>query len=369
CYPPYTFLDSPFTLDYFYQFGYGQLFDDGAGTSFASPMVAGSAAVLMAAIPGLSSPQYRSLLTNGAAELDLYPANNIAFPQLAGAGKLDLLGSLQAGLTAVPATVNFVPITVSSGGSTSFVGAKDTTAAASGVSETVNITNVGSSTDTFSVVVNSIDGVATPTVSSTSFSLASRASQSFTVAFSGASSLAAGQYHGFIVVAGTKGQTPLRLPYWYGVAGPAANTLGLYAPSVDPPSCTDYIDFRLLDASGMPVTSSATPTVTTTSPQASVASVYPVSDYVGDYFATNYIPGTFEAQISTGRPDINGNNVFTITSGSFNYSVTFSIDTSGATVCPTSSNSATTGTIARRAVSKLAGRKFVEKKKAHIDVQ
>jgi len=330
-------------------------------------MVAGSAAVLMAAKPGLTSTQYRSLLTNGAAELDLYPNNNIAFPQLAGAGKLDLLGSLQAGLTAVPATVNFVPVTVSTGGSSSFVGAKDTAAAASGLSQTVNITNVGASADTFSAIVNSIDGVATPTVGSTTFSLAAGASKA--VAVSLPSSLAAGQYHGFIVVSGTKGQTPLRLPYWYGVAGPAANTLGLYSPSTDPPSCTDYIDFRLLDASGMPVTSSGTPTVTTTSPLASVVSVYPVSDYVGDYFASDYIPGTFEAQIATGRPDINGNNVFTITSGSFSYNVAFQIDTSGATVCPFASTAATTGTNSRRPVSKLAGKKLVEKKKARIDIE
>ena len=335
-------------------------------------MVTGSAAVLMAAIPGLSSAQYRSLLTNGAAELDLYPANNIAFPQLAGAGKLDLLGSLQATLTAVPATVNFVPVAVSSGGSSSFVGAKDTSAAVSSLSESVNITNVGSSSDTFTVVVNSIDGIASPTISSTSFTLAAGASKTVTVSLS--SGLAAGQYHGFVVMSGTMGQTPLRLPYWYGVAGPAANTFGLYSPSVDPPSCTDYIDFRLLDASGMPVISSATPTVTTTSSQASVVSVYPVSDYVGDYFATNYIPGTFEAQIPTGRPDINGNNVFTITSGSFNYGVAVSIDTSGATQCPTSSTAATTGTNARHAVSKLSGKKLVagktsRKKQAHIDVQ
>ena len=369
CYPPYTFLDSPFTLDYFYEFGYGQLFDDGAGTSFASPMIAGSAAVLMAAIPGLSSPQYRSLLTNGAAELDLYPANNIAFPQYAGAGKLDLLGSLQAGLAAVPATVNFVPVTVASGGSSSFVGAKDTAAASPAVSESVNITNVGSASDTFSVVVNSIDGVATPTVSSSSFNLAPGASTSVTVTLPGASGLAAGQYHGFIVVSGTKGQTPLRLPYWYGVTGAAANTLGLYAPTTDPPSCTDYIDFRLLDASGMPVTSSGTPTVTTTSPLASVVSVYPVSDYLGDYFASDYTPGTFEAQIATGRPDINGNNVFTITSGSFSFPVTFAIDTSGATTCPFGSTAATTGTNARHAVSKLAGKKLLQKTKARIDVQ
>jgi hypothetical protein len=372
CYPGYTFLDSQFTLDYFYQYGYEQYFDDGAGTSFASPMVAGSAAVLMAAKPGLSSTQYRSLLTNGAAELDLYPGTSVAFPQYAGGGKLDLLGSLQAGLTAVPATLNFVPITVSTGGSSSFVGAKDTAAASSAISEAVTITNVGASADTFSVVVNSIDGVAVPTVSSASLSLAPGASTKITVSIPG--SPAAGQYHGFLVVSGTQGQTPLRVPYWYGVAGAAASTFGLYSPSTDPPSCTDYIDFRLLDANGMPVTSSGTPTVTTTSPLASVVSVYPVSDYLGDYFPTDYLPGTFEAQIATGRPDINGNNVFTITSGSFSYNVTFGIDTSGATVCPFSSTAATTGTGAlgtnkHRLVSKLAGKKLGEKKKAPVDVQ
>jgi minor extracellular serine protease Vpr len=372
CYPPYTFLDSPFVLDYFYQFGYGQLFDDGAGTSFSSPMVAGSAAVLMAARPGLSSPQYRSLLTNGAAELDLYPNNNIAFPQVAGSGKLDLLGSLQAALTAVPATLNFAPVSVSTGGSSSFVAAKDSAAAPAGTTQTVNITNVGASADTFSVVVNSIDGVATPSVDSTSFSLAAGASKTVTVSLP--AGLGSGQYHGFIVVTGTKGQTPMRLPYWYGVAGAAANTLGLYGPSTDPPSCTDYIDFRILDAAGMPVTSSANPKVTTSSPLASVVSVYPVSDYFGDYFPSDYIPGTFEAQIATGRPDINGNNVFTISSGTFSYDVTFQIDTSGATLCPFGSTSAATGTNARRPVSKLASKKLVAretsvKKKAPIDVQ
>jgi minor extracellular serine protease Vpr len=370
CYPPYTFLDSPFTLDYFYQFGYGQLFDDGAGTSFASPMVSGSAAVLMAAKPGLTSAQYRSLLTNGAAELDVYPNNTIAAPLFGGAGKLDLLGSLQAGLTAVPSTLNFAPVTVASSGSSSslrpvterfehVLSRKDAAAAGGGVSQTVNFTNVGSSSDTFSAVVKSIDGVSTPTLSSASFNLAAGASTTVTVSLPGG--LAAGQYHGFIVVSGTKGQTPMRLPYWYGVVGAAANLLGLFLPSTDPPACTDYIDFRVLDASGMPVSVAGTPTVTTSSPQAAVVNVYPVSDFVGDYFANNYVPGTYEAQITTGRPDINGNNVFTISSGSFNQSVTFAIDNSGGTLCPTA---ATTGTITRRPVSKLAASKFAGSRKS-----
>jgi minor extracellular serine protease Vpr len=371
CYPPYTFLDSPFTLNFFYQFGYGQLFDDGAGTSFASPMVAGSAAVLMAAKPGLTSAQYRSLLTNGAAELDVYPSNTLAVPQTAGAGKLDLLGSLQAGLTAVPATLNFAPVTVATTGSSSSISPvtarighhglsrEDAAAAGAAISQTVSITNVGSSSDTFSAVVNSIDAVSTPTVGSASFTLAAGASTNLTVSLP--SGLASGQYHGFIVVNGTKGQTPLRVPYWYGVVGPPANILGLYAPGVDPPACTDYIDFRILDASGMPVPTSTNPTVTTASPQAAVVKVYPVSDFVGDYFANNYVPGTFEAQITSGRPDVNGNNVFTISSGSFNQTVTFSIDNSGATLC--SNAAATTGTNSRRPVSKLTASKFAGTKK------
>jgi hypothetical protein len=192
------------------------------------------------------------------------------------------------------------------------------------------VTNVGSA-DNFSVAVNSIDGVATPSVDSTGFSLAAGASQTITVSLP--ANLASGQYHGFIVVSGSHSQTPLRLPYWYGVLGSVTGALALYIPSVDAPSCTDYLDFRLLDASGMPVASAGTPSVTTTSPLASVVSVYPVSDYYGDDIASDYIGGTFEAQITTGRPDLDGNNVFSISSGSYNGTVTVSIDTSGATSC------------------------------------
>ena len=124
----------------------------------------------------------------------------------------------------------------------------------------------------------------------------------------------------------------------------------------------------------MPAALSGTPTVTTTSPLAAVVSVYPVSDYLGDYYATDYIPGTFEAQITTGRPDSNGYNVFTITSGSYSYQVDIPIDTSGASVCPFSSTAAATsvsglGTNRHRLVSKLAGKRLVEKKKAPVDVQ
>jgi hypothetical protein len=363
CYPPYTLLDSGFTLNFFYGFGYNQLWDDGGGTSFATPIVTGSIAVLMGARPGLSAAQYRSLITNGSAELDLYPNNNIAYPTYAGGGKLDLLGSMQAGLTAVPSTVNFAAPVISPGGSTSsapvhaLIGRrKDSTAAATtGGSQTVSLTNVGSA-DTFSVVVNSIDGIATPAVDSTSFTLAAGASQNLNLSLAGAATLASAQYHGFVVVTGTQGQTPLRIPYWYGVVGPATSALGLYIPFSDPPSCTDYIDFRLLDASGMPASADGPPTVTTTSTRAAVVSVYPISDFFGDYNTQDYIPGTYEAQITTGRPDGNGNNVFTITSGSFTTDVLVGIDTSAGS-CSTGATVAARGTISHNPVSKGLGKK------------
>jgi minor extracellular serine protease Vpr len=362
CYPPYTLLDSGFTLNYFYGFGYNQLWDDGGGTSFATPIVTGSIAVLMAARPGLSAAQYRSLITNGSAELDIYPNNNIAFPTYAGGGKLDLLGSMQAGLTAVPSTVNFTAPVISPGGSTSstphaLIGRRkdSSSATAAAASQTVSVTNVGGA-DTFSVKVSSIDGIATPAVDSSSFTLAAGASQNINLSLAGAASLTSGQYHGYVVVTGTQGQTPLRIPYWYGVVGPATSALGLFIPSGDPSSCTDYIDFRLLDASGMPAAAGGPPTVTTTSTRAAVVSVYPVSDFVGDYNPQDYIPGTYEAQITTGRPDGNGNNVFTITSGSFTMDILVSIDTSAGS-CATGASVPARGTISHNPVSKGLGNK------------
>jgi hypothetical protein len=139
------------------------------------------------------------------------------------------------------------------------------------------------------------------------------------------SGLASGQYHGFMVVTGTRGQTPLRVPYWYGIAGTTAKNLNvLFAPTADPSSCDDFIDFRLLDSVGLPVTPSADPTMTTTSTRASVVSVKQLGN----------IAGTYEAEIITGRPDAStGNNVFSLSVDGTTWQVTIQIDNSGNTSC------------------------------------
>jgi len=346
CYPVFSFLDSPFQAEAFYGLSYGQYFDDAAGTSFSTPMVTGAVAVVMSQFPGLSGAQYRSLIVNSAGELDLYPDSVMATPQSAGAGRLDLTNALRARLASSSSSLNFAPVATSGGsaGSVAIVPARSrissARATAANVGEAVSITNTGQSADTFTVSVTSIDGIAIPAVDQASFPLAPGASQTINVSIPGAAQLASGQYHGFLLINGTQGQTPLRIPYWYGVPGSsAANLLVLYNPGVDPSGCSDAIDFRILDASGLPFEPAATPSVTTANARAQVTSVTPVGD----------ISGTFEAQIVTGRPDQNGGNEFTISAGNTTFPPVFiAIDTSGFTSC---GGAVLTGTTSARAVS------------------
>ena len=324
CYPAYTFLDSPYLLDFSFQFGYGAYWDDGSGTSFSTPIVTGAIALLMAARPGLTGPQYRSLAVNSSPEFDQASTGTIAGPQTAGGGILDVLGAMQQNLTAIPGSLNFVS-TASGGSSSSSIAsavAAKPRAASAAPSQAITLTNIGSGPDTFTVTFNSIDGQATPSPDSTSFSLDARASRTVTLTMP--SSLGAGQYHGFMIVTGTQGQTPLRVPYWYGVAGSdPANLYILFNPGFDPSSCADVLDFRLLDSVGLPVNLGSAPTVTTSATNAQVTGVTPIPD----------IPGTYEAAIVTGRPDDNGNNVFTISAGSGTFSIAIGIDNSGFTEC------------------------------------
>jgi hypothetical protein len=304
CYPPYTFLDA---LQFF-----GFYFDTGAGTSFSTPLVTGSLAVLMAARPGLTPLQYRSLIINSAPEFDQYPSGNVAGPQIAGAGKLDLLGALQGGLTASPTSLNFLA-TSSGGGSGSSTVPEATS---SNGAQSLTITNVGAASDSFTVTVNSLDGMAVPNIDVPNFTLAPGSTQTITVSIPGSGQLASGQYHGYLTINGTRSQTPLRVAYWYGVPGTSVQNIAvLFAPQVDAAGTTDFIDFRSQDLIGLPLDPSGNPVVTTSSPRAQVVSVKPIGD----------IPGTFEAKIVTGRADANGLNVFTITVGSASVDVQIQI--------------------------------------------
>jgi minor extracellular serine protease Vpr len=289
-YPPYTFLDSPTLFCSSYC-------DDGAGTSFAAPVVTGALAVLMAARPGLPATAYRSLVVNSATELDQYPDGSVAAPQVGGAGRLDLLGALQSNVVASPSSVDFL--------------ASDA-AATRTASQTVTISNTGIASDTFTVTVKPLDQIANPQVDVPTFTLAAGASRQVTISMASAGSLAPGQYHGFISIAGTKSQTPARVPYWYGMGGASVKFISaLSVPSSDQPYFSDSILFRCMDLIGLPLEPPASPVVTTSSPGASVLNVKSVGS----------LPGTFQADIQIGSPDADGLNVFTVTVGNISVDI------------------------------------------------
>ena len=77
-----------------------------SGTSFSAPLVAGAAAVLKAARPGLGVDAYRSLLIN-AAQPFRSSTGETAPVQSAGAGMLDLLRAMRSVIAADPVSISF----------------------------------------------------------------------------------------------------------------------------------------------------------------------------------------------------------------------------------------------------------------------
>ena len=198
--------------------GYGSV----DGTSFASPMVAGGAAVVKAARPGLLAAQYRSLLINTAAPAFSVPGVP-ALIQEAGAGQLDLSAALTATSTVTPASLAFG------------IGAADAQ-----VTRSLTLANVGSTRETFLLSVDRTEGIPgfvapgsrtaeaialslpTPgrrpvlTLSTASMTLDPGASAPVAVTFGG-TGLGTGAHEGFLHITGTNSGLETRVPYWYGV--------------------------------------------------------------------------------------------------------------------------------------------------------
>ena len=275
------------------------------GTSLAAPLVTGAFAVLMAQRPGLTGAQYRSLIINSAPELDQYTDGSVAPPQVGGTGVLDLVGALQNNLAATPTSVNF-PKAAAPSGPSSADSDPDSGAGGVNTAQMLTFTNVGSASDTFTVVVKPLNAsgpVASVDVST--FTLDPGASQQVSVQMNG-SNVAPGQYHGFLTVTGTKGSAATRVAYWLGVPDTTIVNIGILdAPYSSSPGSTETITFRCLDMIGTPLVPAADPVVTTQSPRAQVLEVRPEGD----------IPGTFSVDVQLGRADANGQNVFTISAG------------------------------------------------------
>jgi len=253
-----------------------------SGTSFSSPMLAGSAALLLAARPGLSNQQYRSLLINSAAPV-MQNDGTLLTTQQEGSGFLNVLAALNNNLTASPTSLSY-----GIGGGTFHQAA------------TLTLTNVGTATDTFSITALPLGSGPSPVLSANSIAIDPGQSQNISVEFSG-SSLDPGAYEGYLQIQGTQNQVTAVIPYWYGVPSDTATHMTvLFAPTNANPNTRQQIVVRPTDAQGLPT--SAVPSVTVTAGNARVVSVEPVDDQV---------PGAYLIQVRVTA----GTNVVHVVSG------------------------------------------------------
>ena len=267
--------------------------DDGfvveSGTSFSSPMVAGAAALLKAARPGLTAQQYRSLIVNSATSLN---SDNLVGVQQVGAGILNMAAALRSGTSVSPTSISF------GYGLT----AVDQT-------QTLTITNLGAAADTFSIGVEASGAGPGPTVSLNTVRLQPGQSQDVAIQFTN-SNLTPGIYQGYLRIQGTQSPTVTGVPYWFGSASRIpANITILEAPTHGAGRSQQNILFRITDAQGVGI--SALPEVTITSGNGVLQTVSTAYDRS---------PGADRAMVRLGASA--GNNVIHIQAGDVSKDVT-----------------------------------------------
>jgi len=261
------------------------------GTSYSAPLMAGAAATLKAARPGLTPYEYKSLLVNNAAAAFPSPSQAQSV-QSAGAGYLDLSAAMLSTLAVNPASITFG---IGSGGNP----------------VSLRLSNIGYDSDTFQISVSPAGNSPAPVLSATSVQLDSDTYFDLSLSFP-VSGLAAGEYEGFLTIQGTHSGTVIRVPYWYGVASnkPAHITV-LYVPAVTAAGSVANVLFRITDASGI-IVSGVTPTVTVTSGGGSVSSV-------GSEDAS--LPGVWSMDVRLDRTS-GASNIFQIAAGGITQTVT-----------------------------------------------
>jgi hypothetical protein len=235
------------------------------GTSFATPLVAGAAALLKAARPGLTNAQYRSLLINSAGAA---PSGTVL---QTGAGILNMAAALNATAAAAPAELSFQ---VGDGNPN--------------LSQNLTITNLGASSTVFQLAAVPRTGVPTPALSSSAIQLDPGASAQVAVTFT-ASALGPGQYEGSILVADSSTGLAAHVPYWYGVPSntPAFITvLNASQGAVQAQSGQDSVLFRVSDASGIAITN-IQPAVTVVSGTGVLSSVNSRNSLIPGAFGIN----------------------------------------------------------------------------------
>jgi subtilisin family serine protease len=258
------------------------------GTSFSAPLVAGAAALLKSARPGLTAAAYRSLLINTASQTVAAGAGDPPALQQTGAGLLDVDAALRSTVAAFPASLGF-----GAGGPDPWLSRK------------LTLTNIGTETETFTLSVVPRTGSAGPTLESSALELVPGASVELPVLWTGVG-LAPGAHEGFIAIEGATSGTRVHVPYWYAVKSPGpARIVVLSAISSARRGSTqrDAVYVRLTDIAGV-IADGAEPTVTAISGGGAFRGL---SNYDSE------VPGLFGLHLQLGPAP--GTNVFRIEAG------------------------------------------------------
>ena len=259
----------------------------GSGTSFATPLVSGAAALVKQAHPKFTPAQIKSALVNSASQVvTADEQGDPAGVQQLGAGLLDVGAAVQSTITVSPASLSFgVPTTLP-------------------VSQSFQVTNAGSSSANLSLVV-------TPAASAPgsklaldqqSLTLAPGASATVNLTLSG-STASAGSYSGFVTIQG--GPAPIHVPYMFLVGSVAAGNLILLAAPNDSIAGQDAgpIAVRLVDNSGVAIP--GLNVTFTAQGDASLQSVESVTDVNGiasaEAFVGNTAGNTYDFSVRFGR--------------------------------------------------------------------
>jgi minor extracellular serine protease Vpr len=254
------------------------------GTSFATPLVSGAAALVKQAHPGYTPAQIKSALVNTVAQVVRQDENGDSVGvQQVGAGLLNVSAAVQSTLAVTPSTLSL-------GVPTSFP-----------VSETFQVANTGSGSANLTLAVTpsvSANGV-NVAVDHPSLTLAPGASATVNLNISGFLP-GAGSYSGFVSIQG--GASPVYVPYMFLVSTPTVgNMIGLSGPT-DTIAGQDAgpMVVKMVDTNGVPI---AGLNITFIAPTgASLQNIQGVTDvngiasaeaFLGDTPGSNY---TFTAQ-------------------------------------------------------------------------
>jgi minor extracellular serine protease Vpr len=256
-----------------------------SGTSFATPLVTGAAAMVKQNHPNWTAAQVKSTLVNSATQdVSQDDSGNTVTAQSIGAGKLDAGAAVAAIVTANPPTISFGALTRLS------------------TAQQIVLTNNGSASVSLAVANDNSHGASgvAMTFGQPSLTLAPAASTTLTVTLSG-SLPSPGSYSGAVTITGQN--VSMRVPYLYMVgSGVAANIIPIYGNNYDGTvGDTTYAFFKLVDGYGLPVAASRI--TFTTSAGANIVGADSVTDSYGvggAEFSLGSSPGTYTISATCG---------------------------------------------------------------------